>query len=106
MDFQDTFTNMGNPSSFSLTIGSSISLYDDIDKLRDQQTTDRLFKIVLKKMKKTFSLANTYLTSSSQFLTSLVMKVDSKQNLVEFIKQLEVMDPEKSKVQNYYYFSD
>lgn len=83
-------------SGFGSSFRSSLSLYDDQDFDLEKQETDFLFKIVLKKMKKTLSLSNDYITVGTQFMVSLLNKVDFTPDLLNFINTYEEQNPEIS----------
>lgn len=78
------------------TFDSIFSMTINEEEWMEINSENQVFAEILNKIKKTFDEVNKYLTSSFNFLVSLILKNDEKQDLIDFIKSISDEDPTKS----------
>ena len=73
-------------------------MFDDHEEVLEKQNSDLVFTLVLLKIKKSLGLVDSYLSSASLFMTSIIKKTDILPTLIKFFKKLEEQDPEMSNI--------
>jgi hypothetical protein len=78
------------------TFESLFSMTMNEEEWIELNNENQVFVEILNKIKRTFEEVNKYLTSSYNFLVSLILKNDEKKELIEYIKNIQDQDPAKS----------
>lgn len=98
-DFGGTQLEYTNTQTFdrTMTLESMFSMTINEQDWEEQNSGNKVFDEIVKKIKESFKEVNQYLTSCFNFLVGLIQRNDDRADLIAYVKNVEEDDPIKSR---------